>query len=135
MQLSRNFSRKELQCKGCANSYCPSKNEPICCVDRVSLDKLQHLRDLVGIPLIIHSACRCRPHNDASGGSDNSYHIASKSIPSRAFDIGLPKGMTQEQFMLWGKKAGFTSFGLYNSFVHMDDREFPATWDYRKKNG
>ena len=142
MQLTRNFSRKELQCKGCSNSYCPSKQDPICNIDPGSLDKLQKLRDLIGLPLTIHSACRCRPHNAAIGGADNSYHIADSRIASRAFDVGLPrlKGkqpyadrtMKPEELLVWGRKAGFTSFGLYNTFVHMDDREFPAVWDYRK---
>lgn len=136
MNLTRNFTRKELQCQGCKNSYCAYPEQPLCNIDKLSLEKLQKLRDMVAVPLIVTSACRCHPHNKAVGGKDHSYHRANHLLPSRAFDIKLPivngKRLTPEAFMGYGRKVEFTSFGLYNSFVHMDDREFPAFWDLRK---
>ena len=76
MNLTRNFTEKELACPCCGE--CP--------IDEVLLTKLQAYRDIVSIPLIIASAYRCHEHNRSVGGSLNSQHLKGKAIDIRIND-------------------------------------------------
>lgn len=129
-RASKNFSCYELQCKGCYRAYCEHP-DPICNLTDRSLDKLQKLRDLCGVPLTINSACRCKEHNVAVGGRNGSKHVASEIEPSCAFDIALPDGFSAELMADYAWQVGFRGIGLYSSFVHVDDREQTAEWNRR----
>ena len=67
-----NFSPAEIACRGTGKLLV---NEP-------ALDKLQALRDRLGKPLIVRSACRSPEHNRVVGGAK-----ASKYLEGIAFDI------------------------------------------------
>lgn len=79
-----------------------------------AMDKLQHLRDILEAPVHVNSAYRDYKHNTRIGGAKNSYHLK-----GMAFDISL-KNHTQRDVIAAGKEAGFTGFGLYTNFVHLD---------------
>ena len=100
----KNFSEDEVSCSCCG----------IMGVKPPALDKLQALREAVGVPLTINSAYRCPEHNEAVGGSENSRHKAGD-----AFDISL-KGVNKYKLLERAKKVGFKGFGFYNSFLHVD---------------
>lgn len=65
-QLTKHFIREEFACKcGCG-------------FDEINPDlvaKLEVLRLLLGVPLIISSGCRCSAHNADVGGRSGSAHL------------------------------------------------------------
>lgn len=120
-KASKNFTWKELECKGCKNAYCPY-DAPVKNVHPDSLKKLQRLRDELGKPLNVTSGSRCHKHNLAVGGKPNSFHIATPERLSRAFDVVRVPGVTVTEFVRAAKACGFTGIGIYKSFIHIDDR-------------
>lgn len=98
-----NFSPEELACPCCGEFY----------DDRESIDRLQSARDLAGISFNINSAHRCFLHNARVGGAPLSMH---KKI---AFDIST-RGKDRNAILEACKQAGFSGFGFYNSFLHVD---------------
>lgn len=66
--LSKNFTRDEFECQ-CGK--CTAQM-----IDTELVDKLQHIRDVLGVPLKITSGYRCIVHNASKtvGGSPNSKH-------------------------------------------------------------
>ena len=66
------------------------------CLNKVA-DKLQEIRDKIGVPITINSAYRCPEVNKAVGGSATSWHQQ-----GLAADINA-KGYTQEQLVRWIK--------------------------------
>lgn len=105
--LTDNFNLKEFQCKcGCQTVKISSK----------LVNRLQALRDRVGVPFVINSGFRCPSHNANVGGAKNSYHV--KGL---ACDIQCPKGYTVEEFAKLCFDFGF-SVGAYPTFVHVDVR-------------
>ena len=69
--MTENFSASEFQCK-CGCGY--NRIEP-CLVNR-----LQVIRDILQVPIVINSACRCTQHNTNVGGSPNSYHVQGLAV-------------------------------------------------------
>lgn len=102
----KNFSAEELACKCCGEYY----------HDPESLDMIQQARDNFGMPFFINSGHRCISHNKAVGGSINSQHL------KIAFDISIASESKSEAMLESLYQAGFTTFGLYNSFIHTDTR-------------
>lgn len=101
----KSFSPKEIACKGDGSLL----------VNYDAMNKLQAFRDALGVPFSPNSAYRSPAHNKAVGGSKNSYHLH-----GMAFDIPLSNDITREDVHRIAKKAGFTGFGDYNTFVHID---------------
>lgn len=99
-----NFTPKEIASKGDGSIL----------IDVEALNKLQALRNSLGKPLIIKSAYRDPGHNTKVGGAKNSNHLKGK-----AFDVSLHN---QDKELLYGaaKACGFSGFGHYNSFLHLD---------------
>lgn len=64
--LSKNFTRDEFECQ-CGK--CTAQM-----IDTELVDKLQRIRDVLGVPLKITSGYRCIPHNAAVKGSSGSKH-------------------------------------------------------------
>ena len=82
-----------------------------------AMDALQAVRTALGRPLVINSAYRCPEHNRNVGGAKNSQHLW-----GNAFDIST-RGMSELErleLMDAAKEAGFTGFGFYNTFLHVD---------------
>ena len=60
MKSSKYFSERELTCRcGCGDVE----------MDPVLLDKLDDLRERIGVPLFLTSAKRCEEHNRQVGGT------------------------------------------------------------------
>ena len=63
--LSKNFNSSEFICKcGCGLNNLDPRVVNMC----------QTIRDGIGIPITINSACRCEKHNANVNGVPNSYH-------------------------------------------------------------
>lgn len=108
-----NFSPHEIVCKKTGHIFLQIE----------AMDKLQKMRDVINAALHIEKAC-CQE-------SDREH------IYGRAFDIKIRGGKWGAEEM---KKAalmvGFTGIGLYDTFIHVDNRPFAkAEWDMRGKNG
>lgn len=95
------------------NLACPCCGEFF--LNPVAMDCLQRTRTLLGEPLTINSGHRCGVHNALVGGAPLSEH---KKL---ALDISL-RGLDRFTVYDAAKKAGFTTFGFYQTFLHADTR-------------
>jgi len=90
-----------------------------CCgeiyVHKPSLDKLQSSRVILAKPMSLNSGHRCWHRNALVGGVINSAHrLLSFDVSTRRHDrYDLLNSLA---------KAGFTTFGLYKTFIHTDNR-------------
>lgn len=107
-----NFSPAELASRGDGSIL----------IDADALDKLQALRTALGAPLIINSAYRDPDYNELVGGAQKSRHM--RGI---AFDISL-RGHDPMTLLWAAEDAGFTRFGLYAGFLHVDTDMPRASW-------
>ena len=112
----KNFSPKEMACKGTG----------LLLIDEDAMDKLQDLREILGIPFTPNSAYRSLEHNRKLRSKDTSMHRFGK-----AFDIPITTVLTRKIIHENARLAGFTGFGDYNTFVHIDTG-IPRYWDERK---
>lgn len=104
----KNFTAKELSCKCCGEYY----------HDENALDMLQKAREIWGKPFKINSGHRCVKHNHTVGGAKHSQHL------KIAFDIAILNRKHKRGMLTALYQAGFTTFGLYNSFIHTDTRSW-----------
>lgn len=103
--IAKNFTPGELACRCCG----------MICLDIPAIFRLQRARDIAGFPFIINCAYRCDIHNARVGGAPRSRHkIMAFDISTRGKDAGAIYKALQA--------AGFTTFGLYNTFIHTDPR-------------
>jgi len=102
----QNFTPQELACPLTGELY----------VKYSALHKIQRARDLRGGPLYLNSAHRSEIHNARVGGVPLSQHL------KLAFDVPIPDGEDRIAFVKLLAEAGFTSFGFYVTFVHVDER-------------
>lgn len=98
----KNFTRKELACKRSGEFYWHER----------TFNSLQRTRDVMG-PLSVSSAHRDWIHNLKVGGAPKSMH---KFI---AIDIAL-KNYDHKKIFITLRRAGFTGFGFYHTFIHVD---------------
>jgi len=77
------------------------------------MDRLQAARDEVGRPFQILSAHRCAWHNARVGGAPLSQHL------KLAVDIRA-SGHNRQALFKACRDAGFTGFGFYSTFLHID---------------
>lgn len=118
-RISKNFNLQEFECT--------HPNHRHVRIDDELVEKLQQLRDRLGVPLVITSAYRCPERNKQVGGADNSQHLYGKAV-----DISLHTIPLQiEEIKRIARQIGFTGVGLYNSFIHLDVRHRQANWDNR----
>ena len=99
-----NFSLREIGCRHCHTAL----------INVRAMDALQSLRDMMAHPLTINSAYRCPVHNAQVGGAKTSYHLKGE-----AFDISTVH-VDAKQLRAVAEKAGFTGFGTYPTFLHVD---------------
>jgi hypothetical protein len=131
-RLSRNFYVSEFACKGakCGCIYSNPEVEPYLLVDPIFVQKLQAMRDDLEFPFKINSAARCIDHNKAVGGAKSSAHLVTALHPSRAVDVSMA-GLTSEQrylFLRAAIKYGMHGIGIYDSFIHIDNKKRKALW-------
>ncbi len=98
-----NFTLSELACRHCGDAY----------IWPEFLDCLQCLRDKINVPLHVLSGHRCALHNAMIGGAPLSQHL------KLAVDISL-YGHDRFQLSEFARDIGFTGFGYYSTFLHLD---------------
>ena len=112
-QITLHFKQRELQCK-CGCGLCEPTAE--------FLELIEHVREILDVPMYVHSAQRCRRHNAAVGGSPNSKHMSGQALdfdcgsrlsPVAIYNILLAK-------YIHGELPELGGMGLYKTFVHID---------------
>ena len=128
MQLTKNFSKSEFDCK-CG---CEMPKEVLNNVQKLA-NQLQIIRDKVNVPITINSAYRCPKHNSIIGGAKSSQHLQGKASDiviegySNEDVADLIEGLIASGDILQG------GLGRYNTFTHYDIRKTKARWDFRKR--
>lgn len=129
MIITEYFSDKELACPCCGAL-------PL----QKSVDRLYALRIISGVPIYLNSACRCIKYNKKVRGSVGSIHIPPKARTGQtmnwgggAYDINertWEKKLSKVEFIELARMVGFMGFGVYPSFLHIDDakRPIPTIW-------
>ena len=126
-QLTRNFHRKEFDCKDGTKVPIEFKNNLI----RLAVN-LQKLRDDLGSALVISSGYRTPKYNKRVGGATLSQHLtASAGDLSQSKETPLELYKRIEKLIKEGKMHN-GGLGLYNTFVHYDIRQNPARWNNSK---
>jgi uncharacterized protein YcbK (DUF882 family) len=116
LKISKNFSLHEFECHDGSH---------LVKLDEVLIEKLQQLRDKIGLPITINSGYRTPEHNTKIGGAPKSQHMLGK-----AADISV-RGWTAKQITEMAETIGFGGIGIYHkqNFVHVDVRETKTRWE------
>lgn len=126
-QLTRNFHRKEFDCKDGTKVPEEFKNNLV----KLAVN-LQVLRDDFGSALVISSGYRTPKYNKRVGGATLSQHLtASASDLSQNKETPLELYKRIERLIKEGKMHN-GGLGLYNTFVHYDIRQKPTRWNNSK---
>mgnify|MGYP003953543035 CR=1 FL=1 len=122
---SPHFKWKELECK--CKRQCGVNGGKARWIQPEAIEKLEVMRELLGLPMRINSAARCGLHNQAVQGSPLSTHRSSENRASLAFDCAIT--MDKDKIIQAAIEAGFQGIGVnYRTFVHVDNRLRRARW-------
>ena len=117
--LSKNFSSLEVMCPcGCGANK----------ISSILIEKLQKVRNIIGLPIIITSGVRCEFYNASlNGASMNSSHIPDSYGMGNAVDIACTASKYRYELIQVAQKffnrIGISG-GVYGGFVHLDvDKE------------
>ena len=87
---------------------------------------INEIRDDIGVPLYLNSACRCPEYNEKVGGVPNSAHVATEEKPGEAVDIRCPNSSLRFNLLMLLLVHGIKRVGIYPSFIHADiDKDKP----------
>ena len=103
--------------KGSGDSMCPT-----------TLQMLDDARAIAGIPFKINSGFRTKSHNAYVGGKEKSSHLYGYAV-----DIHCTNSRGRAIIIDALRKAGFTRFGIGNTFIHTDndpDKDANVVWLY-----
>lgn len=119
--LSAHFNSDEFDCHcGCPTTY----------IDQDLIALLEKIRQEIYRPIKIRSGFRCVSYNVITHGKPGSYHLNGKAADIMA--PGLPVAelrQTIEKVKNGGQvKQG--GIGDAPTFIHIDVRGYPATWQY-----
>lgn len=84
---------------------------------------LDEYREEVGFPVYINSGVRCKTHNAAVGGEDNSRHLYGDAVDARC-----PGKTANEQYNIACRLLPNGGVGKYSWGIHMDTRGYCARW-------
>lgn len=92
------------------------------------MNRLDTVRDVTGIPLVITCAYRSREYDLAKGRSGNSAHTRGMAV-----DIRCTTSANAFKIVQAALKVGFTRIGIGKTFIHLDsDTLLPQNvmWNY-----
>lgn len=122
-QLTKNFHRKEFDCKD--GTKVPNEYRD----NLIKLAKnLQVLRDYLGKEIIINSGYRSTSHNAKVSKAKNSQHLLATAADVRVSGLTSKELYNAILKLIQNGKMHNGGLGLYNTFVHYDVRNKPARW-------
>lgn len=97
MKLTPHFTLEELIRSDTAVRRGLTNEPPVEVVEQLQVTalRLEEVRELLGVPLIIHSGYRSKEVNQAVGGSRNSQHCRGEAVDFTAPAYGSPKAICQ----------------------------------------
>ena len=117
--------------------YCPlAKMAPVTDLTLFHVAMLETLRVEIDEPLRVNSGYRSPEHNssEAVQGAPNSMHLQFATDKAPVRDTSMDK---LDRLAEIANELGFSGIGRYNTFLHLDCREFidrkPARWDLRSE--
>ena len=93
-----------------------------------TLQMLNDARAIAGIPFKINSGFRTKSHNAYVGGKEKSSHLYGYAV-----DIHCTDSRGRAIIIDALRKAGFTRFGIGNTFIHVDNdaaKDANVVWLY-----
>lgn len=91
------------------------------------LNKLDGARSTSKVPYMITSGYRCKAHNKAIGGAENSLHTKGEAV-----DILANTDRKRACILISLINAGFTHIGISpNGFIHVDTSPKKGIWLYK----
>lgn len=123
--MTTNFKQEEFKCKcGCGEMRIAETIVMLC----------QMIRSHFNQPVTIVSGCRCLKHNTNVGGASSSMHMP-KSYDNQCHAVDIQvKGIEPDEVYEFMEDMfpDMLGLGLYNSWVHIDDRlDRKYRWDKR----
>ena len=123
--ISKNFWHTE---RACRCSKCRSSGHPYEIHRPKLMERMELMRSMSNIPLVINSWCRCEEHNKESNGVDSSSHVDGWAV-----DIRCNWSRNKFKILKAAMQVGFTRIGVAKTFIHLDmDPSKPpeVTWTY-----
>lgn len=117
--ISKNFSRKELECQCCGRLI----------IATGFIDQLERVRELYGKAMVINSGYRCDVNNRLVGGEPESFHLKGSAV-----DVQILGSVDRFHLIASAIAAGATGIGVYSRWIHIDFglRKFgPCIWTGR----
>ena len=114
--------------------FCPKAEVvPVSDLTLYHVERLEKLRRKLNRPLRVNSGYRSPDHNAKVGGAKASMHL---EFATDIAPLGHISPEILQDIHTMAEELGFTGLGQYDTFIHLDCRDFigrtPARWDYRK---
>jgi len=130
IKLSEHFKISEFVCRD------PKDLPQKVFIEMELIQKLEKLRSLLKMPLIVTSGYRTQKWNESVGGSPRSRHLL-----GQAADIRMDGHYDTDRITVFAVNAGFKGIGLYDGFIHLDIRKNLSNkqgrsfdlWNFKKK--
>jgi len=130
IKLSEHFKISEFVCRD------PNDPSAKVFIEMELIQKLEKLRSLLKMPLIVTSGYRTQKWNESVGGSPRSRHLL-----GQAADIRMDGHYDTDRITVFAVNAGFKGIGLYDGFIHLDIRKNLSNrqgrsfdlWNFKKK--
>ena len=93
-----------------------------------TLARLNRMREIAGIPLVLNCAYRSPAHDKARGRSGTGAHTLGRAVDVRCYSAD-----TRYKIITAALEAGFTRIGVSDTYVHLDDSPTHAqcvVWTY-----
>jgi hypothetical protein len=78
------------------------------------------IREKMGKPIVVKSACRCHAYNKKVGGKPNSAHLPDANGMSHALDIEINNSSDRFFIAYELMQLGIKRIGAYETFIHFD---------------
>ena len=121
--MSKHFADKEFECR-CGQPTCDAPKQP----NALLIERLEKMREIYKLPLIINSGYRCARHNSLSGGVKDSPHLT-----GLAADLLCNSSTERFHMIAAALGAGFKRIGIGKTFLHVDvdtSKAFEVCWLY-----
>lgn len=105
-KLTKNFNREEFKCRcGCG----------LMAINPAIVQRLQVIRDIVGLPIRILSGYRCPKHNKEVEGAAHSLHMMGNAIDFRIENYSMA-----DLAKVLERWSGGFHFYRHENFIHID---------------